>query len=165
MYISIFIMWVYNNLIGKKLIVTKRCGLSDYAILIYMYIRESKGQTDRQCRNCGNISIYKYIYIREKEGWLVKFYRIPTFVSYLTPNPFLYKYSLLFQKILFSISTQFRSIWLIDKTLLDATTPIKSGPGSNGNEGVLRIAQSPSITRASPSDSLVSYPGPRQGDS
>ena len=32
-------------------------------------------------------------------------------------------------------------------------------PGSNGNEGVLNIPQSSSITRASPSDCVVSYPG------
>ena len=34
-----------------------------------------------------------------------------------------------------------------------------SGPGSDGNEGVLRIPQCSSITGASPSDCLVSYPG------
>ena len=38
-----------------------------------------------------------------------------------------------------------------------ATTPIQSGPGSNGNDGVLGIPQSPSITGASPSEGLVSY--------
>ena len=37
--------------------------------------------------------------------------------------------------------------------------PGQSGPGSNDNEGVLRIIQSPSITWTSPSDCLVSYPG------
>ena len=37
--------------------------------------------------------------------------------------------------------------------------PGQSGPGSNGNEGVLHIPQSPSITGTSPSDCLVSYPG------
>ena len=36
--------------------------------------------------------------------------------------------------------------------------PGQSGPGSNGNEGVLRIPQSHSINGISP-DSLVSYPG------
>ena len=35
----------------------------------------------------------------------------------------------------------------------------QSGPGSNGNEGVLYIPQSSSITGNSPSDCLVSYPG------
>ena len=37
--------------------------------------------------------------------------------------------------------------------------PGQSGPGSNSNEGVLRIPQSPSITGTSPSDCLVSYLG------
>ena len=49
-------------------------------------------------------------------------------------------------------------IWQIDRTLSDATTPGQSGPESNVNEGVLRISQSSSITGASPSYSLVSYP-------
>ena len=35
----------------------------------------------------------------------------------------------------------------------------QSGPGSDGNEGVLHIPQSYSITGTSPSDCLVSYPG------
>ena len=34
----------------------------------------------------------------------------------------------------------------------------QSGPGSNGNEGVICIPQSFSIIGASPSDFLVSYP-------
>ena len=38
-----------------------------------------------------------------------------------------------------SISMQFTSIWSIERTLSDATTPGKSGPGSDGNEGVLCI--------------------------
>ena len=43
--------------------------------------------------------------------------------------------------------------------LSGATMPGQNGPGSNGNEGVLRIPQSPSITGTSPSDRLVSYSG------
>ena len=39
-----------------------------------------------------------------------------------------------------------------------ATTQSQSGPGSNGNKGALCIPQSSSITGASPSDCLVSYP-------
>ena len=35
----------------------------------------------------------------------------------------------------------------------------QSGPGSDGNEGVLRIPQSSSTAGTSPSDCLVSYPG------
>ena len=43
------------------------------------------------------------------------------------------------QTIQFSISTQFSSIWSIDRTLSGGTTPGQSGPGSDGNEGVLSI--------------------------
>ena len=42
--------------------------------------------------------------------------------------------------------------------LSGAINPSQSGPGSNGNEGVLHILQSSSITRTSSSDCLVSYP-------
>ena len=51
------------------------------------------------------------------------------------------------------------SIYPIDRALSGATTPGQSGPGSNGNEGVLRISQGPSITGTLTSDCLVSYPG------
>ena len=37
--------------------------------------------------------------------------------------------------------------------------PGQSGPGSDGNEGVLQIPQSFSVTGTSPSDCLVSYLG------
>ena len=47
----------------------------------------------------------------------------------------------------------------MDRALSGATTPGQSGPGSDDNEGVLCIPQSPSITGTSPSDCLVSYPG------
>ena len=43
--------------------------------------------------------------------------------------------------------------------LSGATTPGQSGPGSDGNEGVLHIPQSSSIAGTSPSDCLVSYSG------
>ena len=84
---------------------------------------------------------------------LVGFYGISTIFGYLMPNSFL------FQTVQFSISTQFSSIWSIDKTLSGATTPDLSGPGSKGNKGILCIPQSSSITGASPSDYLVPYPG------
>ena len=51
------------------------------------------------------------------------------------------------------------SIWPIDRTLSSATTSGQSEPGSHGNKEVLSIPQSSSITGASPSDYLVSYPG------
>ena len=55
------------------------------------------------------------------------------------------------------MSTQFSSIWPLDRTLSGATSPSQSEPGSDGNEGVLRIPQSSSITGNSLSDCLVSY--------
>ena len=56
------------------------------------------------------------------------------------------------------------SIWPIDRTLSGATTLGQSGPWSDGNEWVLCIPQNSSITEASPSDYLVSYPGYRLGE-
>ena len=47
----------------------------------------------------------------------------------------------------------------IDRTLSGATTPGPSKTESNGNEGLLSIPQSSSVTRASPSDFLMSNPG------
>ena len=44
-------------------------------------------------------------------------------------------------------------------TLSDVTTPSQSGPRNDGNEGLLLIPQSSTITGTSPSDCLVSYPG------
>ena len=65
----------------------------------------------------------------------------------------------LFQAIQFCRKTQFSSFLPIVRTLSGATTLGQSGPRSNGNEGVLHIPQSSSITGTSPSDCLVSYPG------
>ena len=60
-----------------------------------------------------------------------------------------------------TVNSQTHGLVLFDpKTgLSGATTPGQSEPGSNGNEGVLHIPQSSSITGISPSDCLVSYPG------
>ena len=58
----------------------------------------------------------------------------------------------LYQAIQFNISMQFSSIWLVDRALSGTTTPGQSRPGSNDNEGVLRIPQSSSITETSPLD-------------
>ena len=73
--------------------------------------------------------------------------------------------TVLFQTIQFSISTQFSSIWPINRTLSGATTCGLSGPGSDAKEGVLWIPQSFRITGASPLDCLVSYPGHLLGES
>ena len=51
-----------------------------------------------------------------------------------------------------SSSTHFSSICPIDRTLSGATTPGQSGPGCDGNEGVLRISDSSCITGTSPLD-------------
>ena len=67
--------------------------------------------------------------------------------------------TVLFQTILFNISTLFSSIWPIDRNLSGATTPSQSGPGSDSNEEVLCNPQISSITKTSSSDCLVSYLG------
>ena len=67
--------------------------------------------------------------------------------------------TILFPVILFSISTQFNSVWPIDSTLSGLTTPGQSVPWSNGNEEVLRILQMSSITGTLPSNCLVSFSG------
>ena len=57
--------------------------------------------------------------------------------------------TVLFQTIQFIVSTQFSSIWPTHGTLSDATASGYSRPASDGNEEVLRIPQSPSITEVS----------------
>ena len=57
------------------------------------------------------------------------------------------------------------SFWSIHRTLSGAITLGQSGPGSDGNKGVLFILQSSSIPGTSPSDCLVSYPGHSLGKS
>ena len=73
------------------------------------------------------------------------------------PNPFLYKYTVRFQTIQFSRSTQFSSIRPIDRNPSGVTTTDQRVPGNDGNEEVLSIPQSSTIVVASPSDCLVSY--------
>ena len=55
-------------------------------------------------------------------------------------------------------------IWVIDKTLSGATTPMLSRSVSNGNEKLLNIPQS-SQTGASPSDCFMSYSKHSLGES
>ena len=47
----------------------------------------------------------------------------------------------------------------LDRTQSGSITLGQNRPSSDGDEEVLRIPQSDSITKALPSDSLVSYPG------
>ena len=63
----------------------------------------------------------------------------------------------LFQTIQFRISMHFSSISPIDRALSGATTPSQNRHGSYGNEVVLCIPKSCSITRTSASVCLVSY--------
>ena len=67
--------------------------------------------------------------------------------------------AVLFQRIQFSMSTLFGSIWPIDWILSGATTLGQSGPGSDGNEGALRIPQNWNLTIR-----LFSYPGHPYGE-
>ena len=60
--------------------------------------------------------------------------------------------TVIFQAIQYGTSLQFRSIWPIDRTLSGATTLSQSGPASEGNEELLHIPQSSSITGTSPLD-------------
>ena len=60
---------------------------------------------------------------------------------------------------------QFSSFSPIDRALSGATISGQSGPGSNSNEVVLCISQSPCITGTSPSYCLVLYPGHSFGGS
>ena len=72
--------------------------------------------------------------------------------------------TILFQTVQFSITTQFSSIWPIDRTLSGAITPGQSGPGSDGNEEVLHILEISGITGTSLPDCLVSCPGHSLGE-
>ena len=68
-------------------------------------------------------------------------------------------FSLNVKTVLFE-AIQFSSMLPMDSTLSGPTTTGQSELGSDGNEGILNISQSSSITGASPSDCLGSYPGP-----
>ena len=67
---------------------------------------------------------------------LIRFYGTSIILGNLIPNSFFFIWTVLFQTIQFSISTQFCSIWPIDRIISGATTPGQNGPGSDGNEGV-----------------------------
>ncbi len=67
--------------------------------------------------------------------------------------------TVLFQIIQFSINTQFKSKKQLSKKTTVQFYLTQSGPGKDGNNGVLHTPQSSSITGTSPSDCLVSYVG------
>ena len=63
------------------------------------------------------------------------------------------------QTVLFQIiqvSESNSSIWPIDRTLSGVTIPSQSEPGSDGNERILHITQSSSITGASATECFMS---------
>ena len=72
--------------------------------------------------------------------------------------------TVLFQTIQFIISSQFSSVYPLERVPPCATTAGQSEPGSDGDgdEGVLYIHQSSCIIGTWPSERLVSYPGPPQ---
>ena len=64
-----------------------------------------------------------------------------------------------FQTIQFIISTHVICNRPTDRTLSGTNSRGQRGPASDGNEGVLHIPQSSTITANLPLDCLVSYPG------
>ena len=80
----------------------------------------------------------------------------PHLLKIINAKYIFYWLTVLFQTIKFSISTQFSSIWPMNRKLSGINTPGQSGPGSNRHEMTLRILQRSGITRTSTSDS---YPG------
>ena len=98
-------------------------------------------------------------------------------------NPFLHIKQFYFKQFILALSTLFKcqnssisnnsvdhkdtvsSIWSIDRIQSTATTPDQSGPGSDGNKGVLCIPQNSSISGGSLSDFLILYPGHLFGES
>ena len=76
------------------------------------------------------------------------------FFVYTQPNV----KTVLFQAIQFSMSTQFKCQIVLFDPLIGPYQG-QSGLGNNGNERVLCIPQSSSITEASSTDGFVSYPG------
>ena len=55
--------------------------------------------------------------------------------------------TVLFQTIQFNISTQFCSLWSIDRTLSGDTTPGQTTLGSESNEGLLRIPNASALLK------------------
>ena len=69
--------------------------------------REGKRERDRQTDREGKRENGKATEKKIMAGYLIGFYGISTILGYLMPNPFLYKLSVLFQTIQFSICIQF----------------------------------------------------------
>ena len=106
--------------------------------------------------HCGlfNAKSYFYMYIK---------YMICKQILYIHTikwsNSSISNNSIYHKSFVFTVEMTNSSISNRDRTLLGATTLGQSGLGSDDNEEVLHILQSSSITGASPSDYLMSYPG------
>ena len=99
-------------------------------------------------------SIFIQIYSSISNNSIKHKYNFNVKSSSVSNNSVWHAKTILFQTIWFSISTQFISIWPIDRALSGSITPSHGGPGSDRKE-VLRISKSSSIIWTSPSDCLV----------
>ena len=98
-----------------------------------------------------NNSVY-----HEHRVWLSKSFLFQAFqfaISIVFVHTQLNLKAVRFQTIQFSISTQFSSIWPIDRTLSDITTPGQSWPGSDGNEWYSAFPKTPALLE--PPDRIV----------
>ena len=96
----------------------------------------------------GHLSIYIYIYVCVCVCVCVWFALVLWHIHHcrlFNAKSSLNTQAVLFRTIQFSISTQFISIWPIDRTLSGSTTSDHSGPGSDGNKGLFHILQSSTI--------------------
>ena len=166
--------WVFNALIKIRelcFIWIHKEAIASCGLLLINQLRSDLGRCI--CKKCQlicvvwiNNSFWEILFASCFWNWLVgKFFlqRINPFrviwrrIKFQTSLIFVYQQlnvkrfqidvkTVLCQTIQFSISTQFSSIWPIDRTLSDATTPGQGGPESYGNEWVLRIPQGSCIT-------------------
>ena len=122
-----------------------------YQILIYIYIYIYIYYSVKKVK----CSISKIVFGLIRFGWIL--WHI-NHCRLFNAKSILYRQTIVFQTIQFSISNLISSIQVIDRTLSGATAPGQSGPVSDGNKVVLHIPQRPSITGTSPQDCLVLYP-------
>ena len=98
--------------------------------------------------------VYTQLNVKTVLFWTIQFSVSKVSMSKTVPH----------QTIQSSKSMQFSSIWPRHRALSGATTLSQNRPGSDANEGVLRIPQSFSIIWTSLLDCLVSYPGHSLGE-
>ena len=150
---------IHKNFFYYLLMQGRRAGSSNFLTTVIVSLKSIPNLYNLICQRNGYC-------LKKRTLWVVSFwfYGTSTVAGYLIPNPFLYTSTVLFPTIQFSINTQFSSIWFIDRTQSGATISGQSVSGSDGNEGVLCIPQSSSITGTSPSDCFASYPWHSSGE-